>query len=92
MHKFDSTERIIGRWIDGKAIYEIAVPLPFNGWSALNIDKLLFADAISADKSRTLDSNAQYMYYANNTINIGGGGSWGYAIIQYTKTTDTGGV
>lgn len=98
LHEYSTTEKEVGKWVDGKKIYEIVVPMTNNlssDLSDLNIDTIIKLDAPGeySPIKFTMDSVSgtvqRALYYSTSTkkVHADGSTSVSYAIIQYTKTT-----
>lgn len=92
LHEYSTTEKEVGKWVDGKTIYEKVVRLENNSGSVgVNIDTLIYLDARGTDTGHLwtkcgVSSGSHYLYYdiVTSTI-ICVGTAADYAIIQYTK-------
>ena len=98
-HVYSTEEQIIGKWIDGKDIYEIVLELTSNSAdvSDLNIDKLIHIDAIGSESAgytgnlwticsvSGADYRNVFINASTSKVSIGGNYPCIYAILQYTK-------
>lgn len=98
LHEYSTTEKIVGKWIDNKSIYEITVPLTTNlsaDLSDLKIETIIKLDCpgetspIKYSLNAVSGTNSRAMYYStsDNKIHVDGSATVAYAIIQYTKAT-----
>lgn len=101
-YNYSTDEQIVGTWFDGKKIYRkintINNTLTANWYSICNIenvDQFISAKLIpknGQDQNNLFYYNLSYNYPSAGQISvsfIGGNSMVGYAIIEYTKTTDT---
>lgn len=95
-HVYSTTPQVVGKWIDGKDIYEVVVPLTQNVGAVPDIvDTLIYLDGIGGTDSGNLwtvngvsglGSRAIYYRIADHSIVFGvTGWTCDYGIIQYTK-------
>ena len=101
MHTYSTTEQVVGQWIDGKPIYEITLETTSTSInvSSLNIDRLLYTNAIGSDTSpygsirwivNSIGGHADRLMYLNGNTLIRAGSFYTFAIVlRYTKTTDS---
>lgn len=101
MHNYSTQEQVVGTWIDGKPLYEIVIESTLTSIdvSGLNIEKLIYSDALGSDQSsygttrwmlNSVTNNQGRILYINNGTLKREGGFYTFAVIlQYTKTTDT---
>ena len=98
MKNYSTTEQTVGTWVDGKPVYELVVESTASSIdvSALSIDKLIFADALSrrstGEQSAATSGGRQIVYFLANQNRINTEGNTGDTficyILRYTKTTD----
>ena len=98
-HKYSTDERIVGEWIDGKAIYEKTFDLgsdlivAYNSWTTLGI-------TLNADKIIETKATASVGSFQGNILMYSDSGTWKgqsqrnsegsnvrYLTIRYTKAT-----
>lgn len=94
LHEYSTTEKEVGKWVDGKTIYEKVVRLENNsGNVGVSIDTLIYLDARGTDTGHLwtkcgISSGTTYIYYDIATTSIiCTSTAADYAIIQYTKQT-----
>lgn len=97
LHEYSTDEKVVGKWIDNKPIYEKVVNI---NDTIPNIDILIECKAYaynSSSGSKMIYNFAEPNWYAsvyidvNNTVKYSGSGGTptpSYIIVQYTKTTD----
>lgn len=102
MHDYSNTEQVIGKWVDGKPLYEITLTTTSTtiDVSNLNIETLVHSNAIGSDNSNYTGSkwvlnsvsgasNRLLYLNTNGQIRREGGFNTFHIILQYTKTTDS---
>ena len=100
LHEYSTEEKVVGKWIDGKPIYEITIkinsPIKHGVWTNIahlkNV-KYLINGYLLGDKELSKLSGFEFQIINDNlNINQERGGVWNsdnfYLFIQYTKTTD----
>lgn len=103
-NEYSTTEKIIGKWIDGKPLYQICYETTFNNGQILTLpstilpkkfDAYLYYNDTSAQTNPFYyDANNQWAIWIDNSIIMGHTGFSAYngrnvtIILQYTKTTD----
>lgn len=96
LHEYSTEEKVVGKWIDGKPIYEKVINInsfimnsnswqilpnfPTNVKQVININALLTSEGICWNISAQYDGNA--IQFSNTTIELN------QYIVQYTKTID----
>ena len=99
LHEYSTEEKVVGKWIDGKPIYErvfidLNVSLATPGWHYVNvtidnckyiIDSFgLFYENFQCFKPYGIWNNNNQLWWRNNNVN----NTINTIVVQYTKTTD----
>ena len=99
---YSTEEQIVGTWIDGKPIYQVAVTGTVNTNVSIpisNLDIIPKIDVVikltNGNFASVPDPYTYQIYYdiAESALKVGSGNQYYsgqpfYAVIQYTKTTD----
>ncbi len=102
LHEYSTEEKIVGKWIDGKPIYEKVIinNITWSGDSQQNVqhgifdlDKIITWQTIIGNYSLPYAGEKTYQLYYNETnLVYKNNANWNNyelkTIIQYTKTTD----
>lgn len=95
-HTFSTTEQVIGKWIDGKPIYELTLELSNNRASLgdIQVDTVIDISAFPGEDSGNvwtistvsgLNNRAAVYTPATNEVAVLGGYPVSYIVIKYTK-------
>lgn len=95
-HTFSTTEQAIGKWVNGKTIYELTLELSNNRASLgdIQVDTLINISAFPGEDSGNvwtipsvsgLNNRAAVYIPATNEVAVLGGYPVSYCVIEYTK-------
>ena len=98
LHEYSTEEKVVGKWIDGKPIYErvftdVNVSLATADWHYVNvtidnfkfvIDSFGFDGTYQCFKPFGASNNNNQLWWRHNNVN----NTINIIVVQYTKTTD----
>lgn len=96
IHEYSTIPKVVGKWIDGKDIYEVVVPLTNNAGAlpdGVEIDNIIYLNAFTGTDAGNLwavlgvagnSGRSVYVKISTNSITVSGSFSVSFAVIQYT--------